>query len=790
MLPVRGAGTTSMIIIGDAPYGTEAQRALPFSSAASNILAEALHANNITFNSCLSTTLLSKALPRDEELDTLYVTSEKAGLAAGWEFINGLYASPTLAIARRTLLEWLDNQHANVVLLCGDLAMWAVTGERGVHTRRGSIYPSVKLPSGRTIKTVSTYSIRSVTQQLEYKPIFDRDVQRAAKESAYADIRFPKWNFVISDDFQIVCNTLYTLLDFLNEGPRRLAVDIETIAHSVACVGIAWTKTDAVCIPIRTNRMYWTVHQHLAIIDLLRRVLEHRNARCVWQNGHYDVQYLGPCYGIAPRTTDDTMIAQHLLFVGMPKSLAFIASVYCEYYVYWKDELKDYNTAPDDDMQFFEYNLKDVCYTYEAMDSLDRLLDMRGHRERYTEIMEHTWWSVLFMMLRGVLVNQVARSELASELFRASEERAIFLDTVIGRPFNPGSSKQMKEFFIEEMGVKPRKNRAGRVGSLDAEVLVGLRDEYPLLCPLIDAIIEQRSIGVFNANFIQAKLDRDGRMRSSYGLAGTETFRFSSSTNAHGRGGNLQNIPKGDRAKTSFKMPNIRKLFVPDPGWEIFDIDLAGADAQVVAWEAGDEKLKAAFRAGLKIHAVNAKDLFGGDAGPDGKREPYYTRTKMGVHLTNYGGKAPTMAKALGILIHEADKFQRRWFEIHPEIQEWHERTQREIDETSKVVNVFGYERVYFGRKDRLLPEALAWKPQSTVAIVARKAQDIIEERHPLAKIIMQVHDSLVFQLPILRPVGYEQQILDDVRIVCPYEDPLIIPFGMKSSTLNWGECG
>ena len=130
MLPVRGAGTTSMIIIGDAPYGTEAQRALPFSSAASNILAEALHANNITFNSCLSTTLLSKALPRDEELDTLYVTSEKAGLAAGWEFINGLYASPTLAIARRTLLEWLDNQHANVVLLCGDLAMWAVTGER------------------------------------------------------------------------------------------------------------------------------------------------------------------------------------------------------------------------------------------------------------------------------------------------------------------------------------------------------------------------------------------------------------------------------------------------------------------------------------------------------------------------------------------------------------------------------------------------------------------------------------------------------------------------------------
>ena len=189
---------------------------------------------------------------------------------------------------------------------------------------------------------------------------------------------------------------------------------------------------------------------------------------------------------------------------------------------------------------------KDVCYTYEAMDSLDRLLDMRGHRERYRKSWNTPWWSSAFHDAARSLSESNARSELASELFRASEEQAIFLDTVIGRPFNPGSSKQMKEFFIEEMGVKPRKNRAGRVGSLDAEVLVGLRDEYPLLCPLIDAIIEQRSVGVFNANFIQAKLDRDGRMRSSYGFR-YWTFRFSSSTNAHGRGGNLKYSRKGPR---------------------------------------------------------------------------------------------------------------------------------------------------------------------------------------------------------------------------------------------------
>ena len=78
----------------------------------------------------------------------------------------------------------------------------------------------------------------------------------------------------------------------------------------------------------------------------------------------------------------------------------------------------------------------------------------------------------------------------------------------------------------------------------------------------------------------------------------------------------------------------------------------------------------------------------------------------------------------------------------------------------------------------------------ATVAIIARKAQDIIEERLTLAKTVLQVHDSLVFQLPINRPVGYENMMLEELRIVCPYADPLIIPFGMKSSTLNWGECG
>ena len=110
-------------------------------------------------------------------------------------------------------------------------------------------------------------------------------------------------------------------------------------------------------------------------------------------------------------------------------------------------------------------------------------------------------------------------------------------------------------------------------------------------------------------------------------------------------------------AKTT-PLPNIRKLFVPDPGYMIADCDLAQADAQVVAWEADDEELKAVFRdPTADLHDENAKTIFG-TLTPANRQ-----LAKAGVHLTNYGGKARTCATALGITVKQAEDFQRKWFQ-------------------------------------------------------------------------------------------------------------------------------
>lgn len=239
-------------------------------------------------------------------------------------------------------------------------------------------------------------------------------------------------------------------------------------------------------------------------------------------------------------------------------------------------------------------------------------------------------------------------------------------------------------------------------------------------------------------------------------------------------------------------LPNVRKFFLADPGYVLFDVDLAGADAQIVAWEAGDEVLKQAFRdhaagKGPKVHCVNARAIFGERAGANGKTEPYYSRAKAGVHLTNYGGKARTCAAALSISIREAEHFQAEWFRLHPAIAEWHNTTLRNLQTSRSVRNPFGFVRTYFDRIEGLLPEALAWIPQSTVAIIIDTAYNTIVREIPEAQVLLQVHDSLVGQVRIEQWQEVKPRLQKALAVTVPYPDPLIIPVGLQTSTSSWG---
>lgn len=241
---------------------------------------------------------------------------------------------------------------------------------------------------------------------------------------------------------------------------------------------------------------------------------------------------------------------------------------------------------------------------------------------------------------------------------------------------------------------------------------------------------------------------------------------------------------------TSFKLPSIRKLIRPDPKHILLDCDLSGADAQVVAWEADDRDLMSAFKKGLDVHNKNVADMWPGMKPTDkrpGSSKPIRAENKIAVHLTNYGGSARTMAISLGWKIKEAENFQQKWFHLHPGILDWHRRTMFDIQTKRMVKNQFGYRIVFFDRPDGLLPEALAWKPQSTVGLVCARGGVNLFKNVPWCQLLLQVHDSLVFQIPTHRFSPTNLEIIHrHLHNPVPYPEPLTIPWQIAVSSENW----
>lgn len=239
------------------------------------------------------------------------------------------------------------------------------------------------------------------------------------------------------------------------------------------------------------------------------------------------------------------------------------------------------------------------------------------------------------------------------------------------------------------------------------------------------------------------------------------------------------------------KLLNIRKMFIPDPGHTIIDCDIAGADAMVFAWEVGEGAYMDMLRAGTKIHVVSNRYMFPNLCGENGRAEPYYTNVKSAFHGTNYGAGYRTLAANLSWPEVVAQKFITWHFSRFPEIKAYHRKVETQLMTTRTITNKFGYRIYFFDDVRTLLPEALAWLPQSTVAIVSFKAALKVRSQFPpeILRILLQVHDSLVYQCPTpLLP-----QILPALRatlnsISVPYPNPLILPWNFKISDRSWGD--
>lgn len=244
-----------------------------------------------------------------------------------------------------------------------------------------------------------------------------------------------------------------------------------------------------------------------------------------------------------------------------------------------------------------------------------------------------------------------------------------------------------------------------------------------------------------------------------------------------------------------FRAPNVRKMFVPPPGRGFGDIDLDSADLRIVTWESDCRGMKTLFVEGKKPYLEVAREYYHDQtikkALPSGAPDPRYQTFKKLCHGTNYLGKAPTIAGQCGLLVHETERIQKWYFGMFPEIKRWQDAFAEEFYRTGIVRNPWGNRTVFHGRLEgNAINEAIAWLPQSTVGLLINRIWRNIDRNLPEVWVHLQVHDSLGFSYPLDREEHHLDSVRQNARIVIPYEDPLIIPVGFKTSHISWGDCG
>lgn len=548
-VPPSGPKFARIMIVGEAPGTTEVKRGEPFVGASGNELTNMLHEAGILRSECYITNVV-KFQPPGNKIEAFYEKLTPKNVIPGPLLFQGI----------KELWEEIHTVNPDLIIAFGNTALYATTGERSISKWRGSIMesapPLADINPSRTWKVIPTYHPAAILRMWSWRHIAVQDLRRCANEAKFPEIRTPEYTFHIRPSFREVSEYLSRAEAALAQGVVKISCDLETLARQISCVGLALSRTEAICIPILTKdnpEGYWSPEEELAIVLRLKRILTHPNARVFGQNFLYDCQYFARYWGFIPRHTDDTMVAWHTVFPGEKKSLDFISSMLCEHYVYWKDELKDYKAYPDDEEKYWLYNCKDCVYTFENMENLWRILDQVVLTEQYNFLMD-LHGPVLEMMLRGTRFDTTRRDELSMELWNTmSQYEARFQTMLPQADFAPKAKStwwkspvQLKKLLYDECGCPIQVNKKTRRPSTDDESLEALKQKQPLLKPLFQAIQEYRSLGVFKNNFLDTPIERDSRIRCSFSIAGPETFRFASSSDAFGYGTNLQNIPKGN----------------------------------------------------------------------------------------------------------------------------------------------------------------------------------------------------------------------------------------------------
>jgi len=664
--------------------------------------------------------------------------------------------------------------------------------------------------SARQSKELATIVIQTpVTLNLDHCQISHYDRHRVTelfRELEFFSLltKLPEVEEEPETTTQVKTEPLKTAYHIINTSPaldellKRLsaaesfAFDLETTslnAMSAQLVGISLSPAPGEAYYIPIGHVGWGQVEQLPleqVIDRLKPPLEDAALPKLAHNGKYDMTVLAE-YGVTVNNLAfDSMVAAYLLG---EKSLGLKALAFSKLNIEMTpitaligSGAKQLSMSQVEVNQAADYAGADADITGRLTELLTAELNQQGLWQLFSQV-EMPLVPVLVAMERnGVALGK----RVLLEGCRRLEEKLLKLKAEIyngvGHQFNINSPQQLGSVLFQELKLPPaRKTKGGY--STGASVLEELRGVHPI----IEFILDYRQLSKLKSTYIDALPGlinpKTGRVHTSFNQTRTATGRLSSSEP------NLQNIPvRGELGK------QVRQAFIAPPGSCLVAGDYSQIDLRALAHLSQDKSLLSAFHGDEDIHAATASRLFGVDVSQitaDMRRVAKTVNFGVIYGMSDYG-----LEQATELSREEAAGFIAAYFEKYPGIKQYLESTKQQARDKGYVQTILGRRRSIpeINSSNRQLREAaermaINMPVQGTSADIIKVAMinlcRQVEERRLKSKMLLQVHDELIFEVP--------QEELEEMRQLIPEimstALELSVPLKVDIKTgNNWGE--
>jgi uracil-DNA glycosylase family 4 len=673
----------------------------------------------------------------------------------------------------------LQKFQPNVIVLLGNIPLH-MAGKPGesITNWHGSLFKCNTIDSPcYGFKCFATYSPRQVFSMYEWMPLLRFDLTKVLDEGKTPELHLPERTYELN-------LTAYEIIEKLKGLPagQPIALDIEGYVSWVSCLSIATSPHHAFIIPFGI----FSPELDAKVIEQLRITFARTDLPKILQNCAYDYFVLAYRYQIhLANIIFDTMLSGWEIYPELPKGLGQQTAIWT------REPYYKYQRKIDNTVTHWKYCCTDSCVTYEIAECHMRAMN--------TSQLEHFKFNMSllpalnYIQLRGIAYDK----ERAQEIYQLSkakqDEIQLRINIECGKSVNVNSPKQLSTILYKEKGYPPQHpKKGGRIDktklttNIDALLDINRTHNAPLIRDLIawrkcEKIQQMVSIPVS---------PKDGRIRCSYNIVGTDTGRLScqasnemaeltpANDDADSVGANLTTVTK-----------KLRHLYRADPDYEFFQLDLAGADGWTVAAHCarlGDPTMLEDYHFGIKPARVIAYMYLKGSSvnsldradlhrlskviGSDEETEYLYFTCKRVQHGTNYLLGASTMSnqilkdsfKLTGSPIYVTPKMctdlQHFYRLRYKGVKAWQNWVEQELRAKGKLGSASGHTRTFFGRRqaNETLRSAVAHEPQHNTTYATNLALRNLwtdpENRRPDGSLIIEplhhVHDAMCGQWP------------------------------------------